>query len=155
MLFKRLNREQPEQVFVVCQNNIGSGTAMVANQAVQLDITTNVDGVKAVVPTTAGLWCFLGIADAAIGDQDYGLVQVYGYRSSSIVFQTDTSQAAGLPMVPVNAANYLQTLASTYTFASNTTVSVSMRPYVGMLAESIASSSASATISAKVFLRAL
>lgn len=137
------------------QNNIGSGTAMAKDGVAQLDITTNVDGIKAVVPTTAGLFCFLGIIDAAIADQDYGLVQVYGYRSSSQVFQTDTSQAAGLPAVPTNAANYLQTLATMYTFASNTTVSVSMRPYVAMLAESIASSSASATISAKIFIRAL
>ena len=42
-------------MFLVVQNNIGSGTPMVGNQAVQLDITTNVDGVKAVGPTTAGL----------------------------------------------------------------------------------------------------
>jgi hypothetical protein len=155
MLFKRLNREQPEQIFIVVQNTIGSGTAMVANGVAQLDITTAVDGVKAVVPTTAGLWCFLGIIDAAIADQDYGLVQVYGYRSSSILFQTDTTQAAGLPLLPVNAQNYLQTAASTYTFASNTTVSVTLRPYMAMLAASVDSSSASATVSGKIFIRAL
>ena len=153
MIFKRINRDQVESVFSAVFNNQGS--AFVKDQAVQLDITTAVDGIKAVQPTTAGLWCFEGLADAAISDQDYGLVQTYGYRSSSIVFQTGTSQAAGLPLIPVNAANYLQTTASSYTFASNTTVSVTQFPYVVMLAESIASSAASATISAKTFIRAL
>ena len=41
MLFKRLNREMPEQIFVVVQNNLGGGTAMAKDQAVQLDISTN------------------------------------------------------------------------------------------------------------------
>lgn len=155
MIFRRINRDQVESVFMAIQNNIGSGTAMTKDAAVQLDITTAVDGIKNVVPTTAGLWCFTGLVDAAIADQDFGIVQVYGYRSSSIIFQTGTSQAAGLPVIPTNAVNYMQTTASSYTFASNTTVSVTQFPYFAMLAESIASSAASATISAKVFIRAL
>ena len=155
MIFKRINRDQVESVFMAIQNNIGSGTSMVKDAAVQLDITTAVDGIKNVVPTTAGLWCFTGLVDAAITDQDFGLVQTYGYRSSSIIFQTGTSQAAGLPVIPVNAQNYMQTTASSYTFASNTTVSVTQFPYFAQLVESIASSAASATISAKVFVRAL
>jgi hypothetical protein len=141
----------PEQIFVVCQNNIGSGTAIVKDMPVQLDISTSVDGVKAVTPTTAGIWCYLGVADAAIADQDYGLVQVYGYRSSSIVFTTDTSIAAGAPLIPANAVSYLQTVATTQ--ASN--AAVTFRPFMAALAESIASTSASATISAKLFIKAL
>ena len=155
MLFKRLVREQPESIFVVVQNNIGSGTALAKDMPTQMDITTAVDGVKAVTPTAAGAWCFMGVVDAAIPDQDFGLVQVYGYRSSSQVFQTGTSQPAGLPLVNSAAASYLLSTASSYTFASNTTVSVTQFPYMAALLASIASSAASATISVPVFLRCL
>ena len=155
MLFKRLVREQAEAVFIVAQNNIGSGTSIVKDMPVQMDITSAVDGVKVVTPSAAGAWCFAGIADAAIADQDFGLVQVYGYRSSSQVFQTNTSQAAGLPLVNSAAASYLLSTASSYTFASNTTVSVTQFPYMAALVSSIASSAASATISVPIFLRCL
>lgn len=155
MLFKRLVREQAESVFVVAQNNVGGGTSLAKDMPVQMDIGTAVDGVKVVTPTAAGAWCFYGVVDAAIADQDFGLVQVYGYRSSSQVFQTGTSQAAGLPLVNSAAVSYLLTTASTYTFASNTTVSVTQFPYMAALLSSVASSAASATISVPVFLRCL
>ena len=155
MLFKRLVREQPEQVFTVFMNNIGGGTAIAKDQVVQMDITAAVDGVKVVTPTTAGLWCFEGVSDAAVADQDFGLVQTYGYRSSSQVFQTNTSQAAGLPLIPANAALYMQSAASSVSFASNTTVNVIQQPYMAALLSSIASSAASAIVSVPVFLRCL
>lgn len=155
MLFKRLVKEQPEAVFVVAQNNVGGGTALAKDMPVQMDIGTAADGVKVVTPTTAGLWCFSGVVDAAIPDQDYGLVQVYGYRSSSQVFQTNTSQAAGLPLMLANAVSYLVSSASTYTFASNTTVSVTQFPYMAALVSSIASSAASAIANVPIFLRCL
>ena len=155
MLFKQQVREQPESIFIVAQNNIGSGTSMAKDMTAQMDITSAADGVRVVTPTAAGAWAFSGIVDAAIADQDYGLIQVYGYRSSSQVFQTGTSQAAGLPLINSAAASYLLTTASTYTFASNTTVSVTQFPYMAALVSSVASSAASATISVPVFLRCL
>ncbi len=151
MLFKRLTRELPEQIFVVVQNNIGSGTAMPKDMPAQMDISTSVDGVKVVVPTTAGIWAYVGVVDAAIADQDYGLVQVYGYRSSSIVVTTDTSQAAGAMCIPANAVSYLQSVASSQTSNAN----ITFRPFMAALVESIASTSASATVSAKLFIKAL
>mgnify|MGYP001618151728 CR=1 FL=1 len=155
MLFKRLVREQAEQVFVVAQNNTGSGTALVKDQPVCMDTGTAADGVKVVTPTTAAFWCFSGVVDAAIADQDFGLVQTYGYRSSSQVFMTGTTVAAGQPLIPVNAVSYLQSTASSYTFASNTTVSVTQFPYFAALVSSAASSSASGTQSIPIFLRCL
>ena len=153
MLFKRINRDLPEQVFVAVQAN--EGTAIPKDAVVQLDIGTAVDGVKVVQPNTGELHAFVGVADQAVADQDYGLAQVYGYRSSSLVFQTGTTMAAGLPLVPTAGQNYMQTAASSFTFASNTTVSVTQVPYMAVLAESVTSVTASAAVSAKVFIRGL
>jgi hypothetical protein len=149
MLFKRLSRDLPEQVFVVVENN--EGATIAKDQTVQMDNTTEADGIKARDMDTGALYCFQGLADAAIADGGYGLVQVYGYRSTSKVFQTDTSLAAGAPLVPVAAQEYLQTVAST--IASN--AAVTLQPFYAALLESVASSSASAAASAKIFIRAL
>ena len=149
MLFKKLNRTDPERVFVVVENN--EGATINKDQTVQMDETTDVDGVKVRDMDTGSLYAFLGIADADIADNDFGLVQVYGYRSSSIVFQTDTSQAPGVAMVPVAAQDYIQSVATT--IASN--ADVTLQPMFGALLERVASSSSSATISAKVFIRSL
>lgn len=153
MLFKRINRDLPEQVFVAVQANEGS--ALTKDQVVQMDIGTAIDGVKVVQPNTGELYAFVGVADQAIADQDYGLAQVYGYRSSSILFQTATTMAAGLPLVPTAGQNYMQTTASSYTFASNTTISVTQVPYMAVLAETVTSVAASTTASAKIFIRGL
>jgi hypothetical protein len=128
---------------------------MPKDSVVQLEVGTAADGIKCVQANTGELWAFVGVADQAISNGDYGLVQVYGYRSSSIIFQTGTTQAAGLPVVPTAGQNYMQSVATSITYASNTTVSITQQPYMAALAESIDSSSASATISAKVFLRGL
>jgi hypothetical protein len=149
MLFKRINRSLPEQVFVVVTNN--EGATIVKDQTVQMDATSDVDGVKARDMDTGALFAFLGLADADIAAAATGLVQVYGYRSTSLVFQTDTSLTPGVPLVPVAAQNYLATVASIV--ASN--VSVTQQPIVGALLEAVASSSASSAVSAKIFIRAL
>lgn len=149
MLFKRLNRDLPERVFIPVENN--EGAAMVADQTVALDLSTDVDGVKARDMDTGELFAFLGVVDAAIADGEFGLVQVYGYRSTSQIFQTDTSIAAGAALVPTAAQNYLASVATT--IASN--AAVTLQPVYAVLAESIASSSASATASAKIWIRAL
>ena len=159
MIFQRLNRSNPERVFVVMRANVAS---IAADDAVQLELTAaSADGVRIIQPTAAQLWSFVGIVDAAIANGSYGLVQVYGYRSTSRVFQTNTSQALGAPLIPVAAQDYMQSVASTTLYSSfDSSVSVAdstftNNPIFAVLMETIASSAASATISAKVFLRAL
>lgn len=150
MLFKRVNRTDPEQIFVIVLNN--EGASLAANSTCMLEAASaSVDGIKVRQPDTGLLYGFVGIVDAAIADQAYGLVQVYGYRSTVTVFQTGTSQDTGVALVPTAAAGYMQSVATTQ--ASSTTVT--LQPIYAMLAETIASSSASATINAKAFLRAL
>ena len=150
MLFQRLNRTDPERVFVVFRNNEGATAAK--DDTAQLELASaSIDGVRVRQPDTGLLFAFVGITDASTTDGSYGLVQVYGYRSTSKVFQTNTSQDTGVALVPTAAAAYMRSIATTVD--SNTTVT--LQPIFAVLGESIASSSASATISAKLFLRAL
>lgn len=151
MLFKRISPELPETVFIVGVNGTGGGTALVKDAPVCMDISSAADGVRVVTPTTAALWCGVGVVDADIPDGANGLIQIYGYRSSSRVFQTNTSQAAGLPLGLANAVNYLVSVVST----TATNVVATQVPIFGALVGSVASSSASAVASVAVFLKTL
>ena len=85
MLFQRVNRTNPEKIFLVAKNSYG--TASLTNgQAVIWDWTTDGDGVGVTLATatenvSAGQ-DVAGIAAETIGAGDYGLLQVYGYHSS-------------------------------------------------------------------------
>jgi len=148
MIFKRVNRDQPETVFISVLSN---ETCAAGDACIWETASASIDGVKVRQPDTSLLYAFVGVADAAITSGEYGLVQVYGYRSSSRVFQTNTSQDTGVNLVPTAGAAYLQSVASSTTSSAN----VTQQPVFAMLGESVASSSASATISAKIFIRAL
>ena len=85
MLFQRVNRTNPEKVFIVAKNSYG--TASLTNgQAVIWDWTTDGDGVGVTLATatenvSAGQ-DIAGIASETIAAGDYGLLQVYGYHSA-------------------------------------------------------------------------
>ena len=147
-VFQRVNRSDPERVFIVVLSN---ETNVADDCCAWETASASIDGVKVRQPDTGVLFGFVGVADAAITSGNYGLVQVYGYRSTSRVFQTNTSQDTGNALTPTAGAAYLQSVATT--LASNT--SITLQPIFAMLGETIASSSASATISAKIFIRAL
>lgn len=148
MLFQRVNRSDPERVFIAVLSN----ETCAADDAVQWELASaSIDGVKVRLPDTGNLHARVGVADAAITSGTYGLVQVWGYRSTSRVFQTNTSQDTGAILVPTAGAVYMATAASSTTSSAD----VILRPLMAVLAETIASSSVSATISAKCFIRAL
>ena len=139
MIFQRLNRTDPERVFAVMRSN----ETCAVDDAVALETNSDsIDGVRVRQPDTGLLHTFVGIADAAITSGSYGLIQIYGYRSTSRVFQTNTSIDTGVVLTPVAGAAYVQSFAS-----SNV-------PY-GVLLETIVSSSVSNTVSRKVFVRAM
>lgn len=83
MLFQRVNRDDPEKIFVVAKN---SYTVALSNgQAVIWDIATDKDGVGVERPTAIATNLGIaaaGIAAEAIAVNDYGLIQVYGYHSA-------------------------------------------------------------------------
>ncbi len=148
MLFKRVSRTDPEQVFVVVFNN--NLAALNANSTCQWEFNSaSVDGVKVKSVVAGNLYGFVGIVDAAMADQTYGLVQIYGYRSTSAVLTTDTSITTGIPLVAVAAATYLQSENSVYTSNANMT----RTPIYGVLLESITTSTGN--VSRKIFIRAM
>jgi hypothetical protein len=147
-MFQRVNRSDPERAFIAVLSN---ETCAIDDAVIWETASASIDGVKVRLPDTGLLHGFVGIADGAITSGQYGLVQVYGYRSTSRVFQTNTSQDTGAALVPTAGAVYMASVATTT--ASNS--AVTQQPVFAILAETIASSSASATISAKLFVRAL
>ena len=144
MLFKRLNRTDAERVFVVMQAN-ASGIA--ADDVVQLELAAaSVDGVKVIQPASANLLATVGVADAAIASGAYGLVQVYGYRSTSRIGPTDSTQTSlGQALTPVAGQDY---------FATITSLSMNGTP-IAILLESLATGTSSNTVSKKIFLRCM
>jgi len=112
MLFQRVNRTNPEKVFIVAKNSYG--TASLTNgQAVIWDWTTDGDGVGVTLATaTANVSCGVdvaGIASETIAAGDYGLLQVYGYHSATrcraltatghVYHQSAAEIAVGTPLV--------------------------------------------------------
>lgn len=123
MLWQRINRSNPEKVFVVVFNSY-STAAITNGQAVQWDFNTDCDGVGVTIPTaratnqgfaTAGI-----VAAASITSGDYGLIQVYGFHSATRV-RTVTGGGVvagkGMPLA-MNAAGAvfcLETFATHFT----------------------------------------
>lgn len=103
-LMKSLNRDEPERIFISVENN--EGAQMDKDATCQLDLTTDVDGVKVRDVDQHEQYAFLGVVDANIPSSDFGLVQIYGYRSSSNVVRTDTNLSAGMPLTPVTGVHH-------------------------------------------------
>jgi len=136
MLFQQLNRSDAEMIFGIFKNV--SGGAVTSGSVLQLDISTDADGNRVVKPATAGLACVVGLAAGSIADEDYGLVQIYGYHSSALIQRTDTTAPAGAQLIAANGQHYL--------------VSTSAGPNF-LLLESLAASTTTTT--AKVHIRCM
>lgn len=142
MLFKRISRTDAEKVFIVAKNV--SGGTITAGYATVWDITAP-DGVRISKPATATLSAFAGIADADMANNAYGLIQVYGYRSSAYIYSSTGSSAAGDYLTIENGAWSVTPATSSATVTG-----------YGFLAEAIAASSSSRYFTtAKVFIRSL
>lgn len=100
-----LNKTDAEKVFGTYKNVKGS--AMSAGDVVVLDISTDVDGHRIDQPATASLNADIGIVVETIEDDADGAVQVHGYHGSATVKRTNTTQAAGLALIPANGVDYL------------------------------------------------
>ena len=88
MILQRVNRDDPEKVFIVVKNSYD--TASLTNgQAVCWDWTADADGVAVSIPTATENVCggtdFAGVVAETIATGDYGLIQVYGYHSAAKV----------------------------------------------------------------------
>jgi len=85
MLFQRINRSDPEKVFIVAKNSY-STASHTNGQVVIWDWTTDCDGVGVTLATAtenvAGGIDVAGVAAETIAAGSYGLLQVYGYHSA-------------------------------------------------------------------------
>jgi len=144
MIFQRVNRTDPERVFVVME---GNEAGIAADDVVPLELTAaSVDGVKIRQPDTANLLAVVGVADAAIASGSYGLVQVYGYRSTSRIGPTNATQTSlGQALTPVAGQDYFSTI---------TSLGMNGHP-MAILLESLTTGVSSDTVSKKIFLRML
>lgn len=88
MLFQRVNRDDPEKIFVIVKNSY-STASLTNGQAVCWDWTTDADGVSVSIPTAtenvAAGTDFAGVVAETIAHNAYGLIQVYGYHSAAKV----------------------------------------------------------------------
>ena len=108
MRFQRINRSDPEKIFIVVMNSY-STASLSAGQAVQWDYTTDQNGVSVTIPraraTSSGA-AIAGVVAETIALNAYGMVQVYGYCSNARVRCISggaPAMAAGAPLA-INAA---------------------------------------------------
>ena len=143
MLFKRISRASAETVFVVAKNV--SGSTLTAGYSAVFDVSASVDGVRVTQASSTDLQAYAGVADSDIANGEYGLLQVYGYRSSVYIWSSTGSSAAG-DNLSVVAAKWGLTPAATGGAAKT----------FGFLCAAVAASTSSAYYtSAKAFIRAL
>lgn len=144
MLFKRVSRNAAEQVFVVVKNV--SGGVMTAGYWAIWDTGASCDGVRVTKQGSATLGAVAGVADADMADNAYGLIQVYGYRSSAYIYSSTGTSAVGDILFPVASEWGM----SPYLYAQTVTKGF------GFLCEAVAASSSSQFhTTAKVFIRCL
>lgn len=145
MLFKQTNRTDPEQVFVVCRNTSGGSLSAGVPVFMEVDAITDGNAVSQAGATTE-FELFVGVTDSAMSDDDYGLIQVYGYRQSAYVSGASAGCAAGVPLLPVAGQNYLTDTTSSATGQWN---------HVHLMETIAAAAAGSTVLQYNVFIRAL
>jgi hypothetical protein len=105
MQFQRINRSDPEKVFVSVRNN--SATAATVGQVVAWDYTTDADGVSVRIPVAGSLTLAAGIVESAsIAAEAFGLVQVYGHNANALV-TGGADVTIGDPLILTTAKSFL------------------------------------------------
>lgn len=108
MILTRVNRTNPERIFIVAYNSYAAAS-LTNGQCVRWDYTTDVDGVG-VERCTAASDGFpaAGVVAETIAAGAYGLIQVYGYHSAVRVrSMTSTSHAYHEARVEIAAGSSL------------------------------------------------
>lgn len=143
MLFKRISRDQPDQVFAICQNVTGS--TLTGGYSCVFDVGASSDGVRVTQASSADLQAYAGIADADISNNAYGRILIYGFYETVYIYSSTGSSAAGDELTVV-ADEWGVTPAATSGDAKS----------FGFLCEAVSGSSSSQYhTTAKAFIRAL
>lgn len=153
MILQRINRTDPEKIFIVVKNS-WSSDALVNGQAVIWDFPNDADGVGVTRPTaivTNMGFAAAGIVAEGIAIGDYGLVQVYGYHAA-VKARVYTSAAqdieAGTPLA-LNAAGSL------YCLENYATATTSATPVRYPMAFALAAQTQWTTAAIAAFIKAL
>uniref|UniRef100_A0A6M3L565 Uncharacterized protein n=1 Tax=viral metagenome TaxID=1070528 RepID=A0A6M3L565_9ZZZZ len=110
MIGKRINRTDPEQLFIVGYNS--SAASWSNGYWVRWDYSTDVNGVGMETPAAqgaagVGYAAVCGVVAETIASGAYGLIQVYGYHSAARVkAATGGAIAAGTALACASAAGY-------------------------------------------------
>lgn len=152
MLFQRINRSNPEKIFIVVYNSY-STAAITVGQGVIWDFATDADGVGVTRPTAratnAGVAAAGVVADASIAAGAYGLLQVYGYHSTTRV----RTVTGGTPAIVPGRPLIMNVAGSVFCLESVSTAStVALTFPMGF---SLGSTSGFTTIAKPVFIKAL
>jgi len=146
MINKISARKDPEQIFISCRNTAGAALSAGVPVAFEVDAVSDGNSVSYAVDAEAGL--FAGITDDAMADDAYGLVQVYGARTSAYCSVASAGYAVGLKLQPVSGYAYL-------TDVTSSAVGGSDFHFVNIF-ETVAGAAGSSTVqNFKVFIRAL
>lgn len=136
MLFQQLNRSDADKIYISVYNQEGA-TITTGNPVTLLHTTT--DGVSGVIANaTADLPGFVGVAKSDIANNDYGLVQIWGWVDSVLLSAEGTSVTINAkdPLVPGNAVVGFSSAVPSYAqsgfkfiLASNVPLAVSAAAY--------------------------
>jgi len=152
MIFQKLNRDDAEKIFIIVQNDEASN-AFLKGAPVNLKMDGTLDGVAAERSNTGAAaknHLTAGLADDTTAAGAYGLVQVYGLRTDAVINQGGTASNANGAIGDVlglfTASNALSGLAAG---------TLTMYYAAFALAQTVASSTAIATTTGKVFIRCM
>jgi len=114
MIIQRINRTNPEKVFVVCRND--TSTAIPKGYPADFVFDGTRDGLDITDVNTgnAALSTLLvGLCDKEIAASAYGLVQCYGVNTSAPLYRhTTTAYAIGDALVLMTASSILSRVAA-------------------------------------------
>ena len=116
MIIKRQNDRSPETVFVAFKNVDGSGSITQNTAFCYLisgaSVTAGSGNFNAVIPVTAHLGGFGGIARSSVPINGIGIATAYGYHTSILVSQEVGSITinAGEALIPVTATGGMSSI---------------------------------------------
>ena len=151
MMWGRINRSGAEKVFISVYNSY-STASLTNGQAVQWDFTTDADGVGVTRPTAratnAGM-ATAGIVAETIVAGDYGLLQIFGYHSSTRV----RTVSGGTPAIVAGRPLVINAAGSVFCLESVATASISVLTFP--CGFSLGATAGWTTIAKPVFLRCM
>lgn len=149
MIIQRINRTNPEKVFVVVRNDTAASIAAGYPAVFKFDATRDgLDIEDAKTGAAAKNHLIAGLCDSAIAAASYGLAQCYGVRTDAAMLKAGSKSNANA------AIGDILVLHTAISALSGVAAGAVSGFFAGMvMGETMASSSATATTTGTVFLR--